>query len=56
MQNWFSVQFKKVVIRYKMIGYNVYILQQAVRMVVNPIMVDSFASLFICTTVDLSSD
>ena len=52
----FSVQFrKKIVTRYKMICYNTDILRQTVCLVVYPVMVDRFASLFHCTTVNRSS-
>ena len=51
-----SVQLKKFDTRYNRIGYNIDILRQTARMVVNPIMVDNFASLFDCTTVGRSSD
>ena len=50
-----SVQLKKFDTRYNRIGYNIDNGQTA-RMVVNPIMVDNFASLFDCTTVGRSSD
>ena len=36
--------FKKIVTRYKSIGYNMDILRQNACMVVNPIMVDNIAS------------
>ena len=38
-KNDFLYHFKKMIVRYKMIGYNIYDLQQ----VVNPIKVNSFA-------------
>ena len=52
----FSVQCKNIVTRYKKTGYNVDILRQTACMVINPILVDNFASLFDCTTVGRSSD
>ena len=55
-KTYFLVQFNKTVTRYKKISYSVDILRQIACMVVNPIKVDNFASLFNCTTVDRSSD
>ena len=48
----FSGQFQKVMMRYKRIGYNLNVMQQSACLVINPIMVDSFAALFNCTLVD----
>ena len=45
-----SDQFRKVM-RYKRIGYNINVMRQSVCFVINPITVDSFASLFNCTPV-----
>ena len=48
----FSNQFKKIVTRYKnKIRFKMNILRQTACMVINPVMVDTFASLFDCTTV-----
>ena len=50
----FVEQFRKLINRinrYKRIGYNPYIMRQTACLVVNPIMVDSYFSLFNCTTV-----
>ena len=55
-KTYFLIQFNKTVTRYKKISYSVDILRQIACMVVNPIKVDNFASLFNCTTVDRSSD
>ena len=46
----FSVQFKKIVTHYKKTDYNRDIFRQTACMVVNPIMVDKFDSLFNCMT------
>ena len=54
-KNDFSYHFKKIIVRYKKIGYNVDVLQQTC-LVVNPIKVNSFAYLFNCTTVGRASD
>ena len=45
----FSDQFRKVIIRYKRIGYNISIRLQFACLVVNLITVYNFASLFNCT-------
>ena len=45
----FSDQFRKIIVRYKRIGYNINIMRQAARLVFNPITVNNFASLFNCT-------
>ena len=42
----FSDQFKKIVVRYKCIGYNINIMRQSACLVFNPITVNNFASLF----------
>ena len=46
-KSFFSVQFNKIVTRYKMICYNIAILRQTASMVIKPIMVDNFVPLFI---------
>ena len=45
----FSVQFRKIIVRYKRIRYNINIMRQSACLVFNPIMVNNFASLFNCT-------
>ena len=50
------VRFRKVIMRYKRIGYNINVMRQSACLVVNPITVDSFASLFNCTPVGRASD
>ena len=45
----FSTQFRKIILRYKMIGCNINVIRQTACLVVNPIMVNNFASLFNCT-------
>ena len=52
----FPYHFKKIIARYKKIGYNIDVLRQTACLVVNPIKVNSFAYLFNCTTVGLASD
>ena len=52
----FSDQFRKIIVRYKRIGYNINIMRQSACLVFNPIMVNNFASLFNCTPVGRASD
>ena len=52
----FSDQFRKVIMRYKNIGYNMNVMHQSACLVINPITVDSFASLFNYTPVGRASD
>ena len=51
-----SDQFKKIIVRYKHIGYNINIMQQSACLVFNPITVDNFASLYNCPPVGRASD
>ena len=55
-KNGFPYHFKKIVVRYKKIGYNINVMRQTACLVVNPIKVNSFAYLFNCTTVGQTSD
>ena len=55
-KNDFPYHFKKIIVRYKKIGYNVDVLQQTACLVVKPIKVNSFACLFNCATVGRASD
>ena len=52
----FSDQFRKIIMRYKRIGYNLYVMRQSACLVINPITVDGYAALFNCTPVDRASD
>ena len=52
----FSDQFKKIIVRYKRIGYNINIMRQSACLVFNPVTVNNFASLFNCTPVGRMSD
>ena len=54
--NVFSTQFRKTILRYINIGYNINILRQTACIVVNPVTVDNFASLFSCTPAGRASD
>ena len=49
-------QFRKVIICYDCIGYNLNDMQQSACLVINPIAVDDFAALFNCTPVDWAVD
>ena len=52
----FSEQFRKLINRHRRIGYNLDIMRQTACLVVNPIIVDGYASLFNCTTAVWASD
>ena len=52
----FSDQFRKIIVRYKRIGYNINIMRQSACLVFNPVTVNNFASLFNCTPVGQASD
>ena len=52
----FSDQFKKIIMRYKCIGYNVDVMRHFACLVVNPITVNNFAVLFNCTPVGRGTD
>ena len=52
----FSYQFRKIIMRYKRIGYNLNVMRQSACLVINPITVDSYGALFHCTPVDRASD
>ena len=51
-----SEQFRKLINRYKRIGYSLDIMPQTACLVVNQIIVDGYASLFNCTTAVRASD
>ena len=55
-KNDFPYHFKKIIVRYKKIGYNINVRRQTACLVVNTIKVNSFAYLFNCTTVGRTSD
>ena len=55
-KNDFPYHFKKIVVRYKKIGYNINVMRQTACLVVNPIKVNSCAYLFNSTTVGRTSD
>ena len=52
----FSDQFRKIIMHYKHIGYNLNVMRQSACLVINPITVDGYATLFNYTPVDRASD
>ena len=54
--NDFSLQFGKIISRYRRIGYNLNVMRQSACLVFNPIMVDNYAAFFNCTPVGRASD
>ena len=52
----FSDQFRKIIKRYKRIGFNLNVMWQSACLVINPITVDCYAALFNCTPMDRASD
>ena len=52
----FSGQFRKIIVRYKLIGFNINIMRQSACLLFKPITVNNFASLFNCTPVGRASD
>ena len=52
----FFDQFRKIIVRYKSIGYNINIMRQSACLVFNPITANNFDSLFNCTPVGRASD
>ena len=45
--NDFSFQFRKIITRYRRIGYNLNVMRQSACLVFNPIMVDNYAAFLI---------
>ena len=54
--NDFSFQFRKIITRYRRIGYNLNVMRQSACLVFNPIMVDNYTAFFNCTPVGRVSD
>ena len=52
----FSDQFRKIIMRYKRIGYNLNVMQHSACLAINPITVDGYAALFNCMPMDRASD
>ena len=55
-KNDFPYHFKKIIVPYKKIGYNINVMRQTACLIVNPIKANSFAYFFNCTTVGRTSD
>ena len=55
-RNNVSFQFRKIILRYKRIGYNINVMRQSVCIVFNPIIVDDYAAFIICMLVAWASD
>ena len=51
-----KLQPKRLIMRYKRVGYNLNVMRQSTCLVINPITVDGYAALFNCTPVDPASD
>ena len=54
--NDLNTQFRKIILRYIKIGYITNVIRQTACMVVNPITVNNFASLFGCAPAGWASD
>ena len=54
--NDFSFQFRKIITRYRRIGYSLNVMRQSACLVFNPITVDNYAAFFNCTPVGRASD
>ena len=52
----FSDQFRKIIMRYQRIGYNLNVMRHSACLVIYQITVDGFDALFNCTPVDRPSD
>ena len=50
-RNEFSFQFRKIITRYRRIGYNLNVIRQSACLAFNPITIDSYAAFFNCTPV-----
>ena len=48
----FLISLEKSIMRYKRIGYNLNVMRQSACLVINPIRVDGYATLFNCTPLD----
>ena len=55
-QTDFSDHFRKIIIHYKRIGYNMNVMRHTVCLVVDPVTDNNFADLFNCTPVCRASD
>ena len=55
-RNKFSLQYRKIITRYRRIGYNLNVMRQSACLDFNPIMVDNYVAFFNCTPVGRASD
>ena len=55
-RNDFSLHLRKIMTRYRRIGYNLNVMRQSTSLVFNPIMVDNYAAFFNCTPMGRASD
>ena len=55
-RNYFSFQFRKIITRYRRIGYNLNVMRQYACLVFNPIMVDNNVAFLNCTPEGRASD
>ena len=55
-RNDFSFRFRKIITRYRRIGYNLNVMRQSACLVFNTIMVDNYAAFFNCAFVGRASD
>ena len=51
-----GIQCQLIIMCYKRIGYNLNVMRQSACLVINPITVDGYATLFNCPPVDRASD
>ena len=51
-----SDQFRKIIMCYKRIGYDINVMRQSACLVINPSSVNGYAALLYCTPVDRASD
>ena len=52
----FSDQLRKIIMRYKRVGYYLNVMRQSACLVINPNTADGYAALVNCTPVDRASD
>ena len=55
-RNDLSFQFRKIITRYRRIGYNLIVMRQSACLVFNKITVENYAAFFNCTPVGRASD
>ena len=55
-KNDFSFQFRKIITRYRRIGYNLNVMRQSACLILNPMMVDNYAAFFNCMPMGRASD